>query len=54
MIRMTLDESNALAAYLREQRTTTQAQVERVGEEHPALVRYETHTGPSANTGAAH
>ncbi len=55
---MTLDEGKALdaamAAYLRECRTTSQADVDRVSEDHPALLRYETHTGPSAPAGSAH
>lgn len=52
---MTLDEENALASSLREQRTTTQAEIDEIAEQRrPALLRYQTHTGPSASTGAAH
>lgn len=53
LIVMTLDEDAALADFLRETRKSTQADVDKYAEDHPALVRYETH-GPSAPTGSAH
>lgn len=47
-------EPQELVDYFRSVRTMTAEEVDATGADHPALLRYEIHTGPSAATAAAH
>lgn len=50
---MTLDEDKALAAYLRQTRKTTQAEIDERDHDHAPLLRYEAHFADAA-TASAH